>query len=82
MPRGKNWYNLEVAQVLAALNVDRDGLSQMEAKRRLAEFGFNELVEEKRTGNGCVGSDAAGKSVERATEAMARSRPRCISSRL
>jgi len=48
-PTVKNWYNLEARQVLAALNVDRDGLSQMEAKRRLAEFDFNELVKEKRT---------------------------------
>jgi len=39
------WHNLEVDRVLNALKSDRYGLSRDEAKRRLDEFGPNELVE-------------------------------------
>jgi Ca2+-transporting ATPase len=44
----KNWHNLEIAEVLAALASKREGLSQMEAQRRLAQFGPNELTERKK----------------------------------
>jgi len=39
------WHNLEVDRVLSSLKSDRHGLSRDEAKRRLDEFGPNELVE-------------------------------------
>jgi len=39
------WHNLEVDKVLNSLKSDRHGLSRDEAKRRLDEFGPNELVE-------------------------------------
>jgi Ca2+-transporting ATPase len=39
------WHNLEVDKVLTSLKSDRGGLSREEAKRRLDEFGPNELVE-------------------------------------
>jgi len=39
------WHNLEVDRVLNFLKSDRRGLSRDEAKRRLDEFGPNELVE-------------------------------------
>src|SRR3990172_6854257 len=41
----KVWHNLEISEVIASFNSNKDGLSQEEAKRRLAEFGPNELVE-------------------------------------
>lgn len=44
MEANKNWHNLEIAEVLTSLNSKRDGLSQEEAQRCLAEFGPNELA--------------------------------------
>jgi Ca2+-transporting ATPase len=43
-----NWHNLEVSEVLASLDSKRDGLSQEEAQRHLAEFGPNELAEKEK----------------------------------
>ncbi|MBC7264209.1 MAG: cation-translocating P-type ATPase [Chloroflexi bacterium] len=41
-----NWHRLDVADVLTELRSDPDGgLSQVEAQRRLAEHGANELIE-------------------------------------
>ncbi|MDZ7313860.1 MAG: cation-translocating P-type ATPase [candidate division KSB1 bacterium] len=41
-----NWYQLNATEVLHQLGADANhGLSETEAKRRLAEHGFNELVE-------------------------------------
>jgi P-type Ca2+ transporter type 2C len=45
MTEDKAWYNLDIAEVFSILNTDKDGLSSEEAKRRLEEFGYNELVE-------------------------------------
>jgi H+-transporting ATPase len=36
-----------LSELLARLNASRDGLSQEEAERRLAQYGYNELAEEK-----------------------------------
>jgi len=44
MKFNENWHNLEVSEVLDSLSSKRDGLSQEEAQRRLAEFGPNELA--------------------------------------
>ena len=41
------WHSKRVDQVLKELKVDKDGLSSEEAKRRLDEFGYNELKEKK-----------------------------------
>ncbi|MFH1032354.1 MAG: calcium-translocating P-type ATPase, SERCA-type [Chloroflexota bacterium] len=46
--KNKNWHNLESQEVLTTLNTSTAGLSQEEAKRRLGEFGPNELVEKKK----------------------------------
>jgi Ca2+-transporting ATPase len=43
-----NWHNLEVPEVLSSLDSKRAGLSQEEARRRLAEFGPNELAGKKK----------------------------------
>ena len=45
MKLDKTWHTLEVAEVIASLNSGTSGLSREEAKRRLAEFGPNELTE-------------------------------------
>jgi Ca2+-transporting ATPase len=45
MEINKNWHNLEIADVYASLDSKREGLSQEEAQRRLAQFGPNELSE-------------------------------------
>lgn len=45
MNREKNWHNLEVAETLQSLDSSRQGLTQEEARRRLAQFGPNELLE-------------------------------------
>ncbi|MDO8578905.1 MAG: HAD-IC family P-type ATPase [Dehalococcoidales bacterium] len=45
MIEDKNWYKLDVPEVISGLNTGRDGLKSQEAKRRFAEFGPNELVE-------------------------------------
>jgi P-type Ca2+ transporter type 2C len=44
----ENWHNLEISQVLTSLESKREGLSQGEAQRRLAQFGPNELAEKKK----------------------------------
>jgi Ca2+-transporting ATPase len=42
-----NWYKLESTEVLQQLKTDADsGLSQSEAKKRLQEYGFNELTQQ------------------------------------
>ncbi len=48
MKADSDCYNLETQEVLSALNTTSSGLSQEEAKRRLGEFGPNELVEKKK----------------------------------
>jgi Ca2+-transporting ATPase len=48
MEINKNWHNLEIADVYASLNSKREGLSQEEAQRRLAQFGPNELSERRK----------------------------------
>ncbi|MBI2851066.1 MAG: cation-translocating P-type ATPase [Chloroflexi bacterium] len=42
------WYNLNVSEVFDSLRSMPGGLTAEEAKKRLAEHGFNELGEEKR----------------------------------
>ena len=42
------WHNKKSEQVLSELRVDQTGLSSEEVKRRLEEFGYNELKEKKR----------------------------------
>lgn len=44
----KKWHSLEIAQVIQELGSNQQGLSSAEARRRLAQFGSNELVEEKK----------------------------------
>lgn len=44
----RNWHNLEVADVLETLQTSHGGLSQDEARQRLARFGPNELVRKGR----------------------------------
>jgi len=41
------WSKLDLAQLQAKLKTSSDGLSQANAKQRLAQYGPNELVEEK-----------------------------------
>jgi len=41
------WHNKKTEQVLSELRVDQTGLSGEEVKRRLEEFGYNELKEKK-----------------------------------
>ena len=41
------WHNKKSEQVLSELRVDQTGLSGEEVKRRLEEFGYNELKEKK-----------------------------------
>jgi len=48
MKANSNYYNLETQEVLADLNSSTNGLSQTEAKERLAQFGPNELVKKKK----------------------------------
>jgi Ca2+-transporting ATPase len=48
MELNKNWHNLEISAVLTSLDSKREGLSQREAQRRLAQFGPNELAERKK----------------------------------
>jgi Ca2+-transporting ATPase len=42
------WHSKESEQVLNELKVDQQGLSSEEVKRRLDEFGYNELKEKKK----------------------------------
>jgi Ca2+-transporting ATPase len=41
------WHSKKTEQVLSELKVDQQGLSNDEAKRRLEEFGYNELIAKK-----------------------------------
>ncbi len=43
----RSWYNLKPDEVMASLRSSPSGLSQGEAKKRLAQFGPNELVEKE-----------------------------------
>ncbi|MCJ7791071.1 MAG: cation-translocating P-type ATPase [Dehalococcoidia bacterium] len=45
---GKAWYNLDVTGVVKSLGSNTEGLTPEEAKKRLAQYGLNELREEKR----------------------------------
>ena len=45
----KNWHSLEASEALSSLNTSPNGLSQAEAQRRLAQYGLNELKEERKT---------------------------------
>ena len=42
------WHTMETEELMGALQASEKGLSEEEAKRRLQEFGPNELVERKR----------------------------------
>jgi Ca2+-transporting ATPase len=42
------WHSKKTEEVLSDLRVDQKGLSREEAKRRLEEFGYNELKEKKK----------------------------------
>jgi P-type Ca2+ transporter type 2C len=44
----KAWYNLDVAGVVSSLGSNAEGLTPEEAKKRLAQYGPNELQEEKK----------------------------------
>ena len=44
---GKAWYNLDVAEVVSSLDSNVEGLTADEAKKRLAQYGPNELREEE-----------------------------------
>lgn len=45
---GKAWYNLNVAEVTKSFDSKAEGLTADEAKKRLAQYGPNELREEKK----------------------------------
>jgi len=42
------WHAMETAELMGALKASEKGLSDEEAKRRLSEYGYNELKEKKR----------------------------------
>jgi magnesium-transporting ATPase (P-type) len=44
----KPWHAMRTQEVFGALNVEATGLTQEEAMKRLAQFGPNELREEKK----------------------------------
>lgn len=48
MPRERIWHNLHVNEVIESLGSKLHGLSEEEAKHRLAQFGPNELVEKEK----------------------------------
>ncbi|MEM2102798.1 MAG: cation-translocating P-type ATPase [Candidatus Bathyarchaeia archaeon] len=43
------WHSFTEGEVLKHLGVGKDGLSEEEARRRLEKYGYNELVEAKKT---------------------------------
>jgi Ca2+-transporting ATPase len=45
---GKAWYNLDVAEIVSSLGSNVEGLTPDEAEKRLAQYGPNELREEKK----------------------------------
>jgi len=45
---GKAWYELNVAEVVNSLGSSTEGLTPEEAEKRLAQYGHNELREEKK----------------------------------
>lgn len=46
----EKWYNLSHDEVISKLNSSKDGLTSQEAKKRLAENGYNKLKETKKRG--------------------------------
>jgi Ca2+-transporting ATPase len=44
----KAWHNLDVAEVVSSLDSNTEGLTPKEAEKRLAQYGPNELREEKK----------------------------------
>ncbi len=49
MNNTKHWYQVPIEQAFEALETSRGGLSTSQAKKRLEEYGYNELKEEKRS---------------------------------
>lgn len=47
-PKNIKWYNLGINETISALNSSVHGLTSDEARRRLKEFGPNELIEKKK----------------------------------
>jgi Ca2+-transporting ATPase len=45
---GKAWYSIDVSEVVGSLGSNVDGLTAEEAEKRLAQYGPNELREEKK----------------------------------
>ncbi|MBE0481201.1 MAG: HAD-IC family P-type ATPase [Dehalococcoidia bacterium] len=48
MEETKNWYQTPIERVFEALETSSGGLSTRQAEKRLQEYGYNELKEEKR----------------------------------
>ncbi|NIP67311.1 hypothetical protein GWN63_04650, partial [Candidatus Bathyarchaeota archaeon] len=48
IPEDQEWHTLETEDLLDALEISKEGLSEEKADRRLQEFGPNELVEKER----------------------------------
>ncbi|MDQ1280894.1 MAG: P-type Ca2+ transporter type [Thermoproteota archaeon] len=46
----KNWFSMDVDEILQELKTDRHGLDDEEAKRRLKQYGYNILKQEKAPG--------------------------------
>jgi P-type Ca2+ transporter type 2C len=49
MLSGRNYHAYPVSQVFQKINSNENGLSQLEAEKRLAEFGFNEIESKEKT---------------------------------
>lgn len=43
-----DWHSSEIKNILSKLSTDRDGLNEEEVKKRLQEYGWNEITEKKR----------------------------------
>ena len=44
------WHSIETAKIIKDLNTDHQhGLSEEEARRRLEQYGYNELKKEEKT---------------------------------